>query len=441
MQAPVLDFIGIGLGPFNLSLASLAQPLPRLNGLFLDMSDQFNWHPGMLLDGTTMQTPFMADLVTLADPTSRYSFLNYAKSSGRLYAFCIREDFFLLRQEYNQYCQWVARQLPNLRFNQFVQFAHYDESARCYELLGLCTRTGKQTTYRARRLVLGTGTHPWLPECCEGLRKHLIHSADYLPHRNRLLDKQEIAVVGSGQSAAEIFYDLLRERPRHGFGLSWITRSPRFFPLELTKLTLEMTSPDYIDYFHALPAAKRDRLLEEQKALYKGINRSLIDAIFDELYKQRLQGLPDVALHTNTALRCVHRDPRSGRFELTLHHAEQGVEHRLQCDGLVAATGYAYRQPAFMEGIEARLRRDPQGRLAVARNYSVDLHGREIFVQNAELHTHGFTAPDLSMACYRNSVILREMLGEAPYPIEERIAFQQFGALGSRQPLREPACN
>ena len=39
----------------------------------------------------------------------------------------------------------------------------------------------------------------------------------------------------------------------HGYRLNWVTRSPRFFPLEYTKLTLEMTSPEYVDYFHALP--------------------------------------------------------------------------------------------------------------------------------------------------------------------------------------------
>jgi|GEM_PF-3634265 len=155
MQEIVYDFIGIGLGPFNLSLASLAAPLKGHSSLFMDMSDEFNWHPGMLLNDATMQTPFIADLVTLADPTSPYSFLNYAKESGRLYSFYIREDFFLLRQEYNHYCQWVAKQLPNLRFNQFVELAHYDDKTGCYELLCIDTSNGRQRRYRCKRLVLG----------------------------------------------------------------------------------------------------------------------------------------------------------------------------------------------------------------------------------------------------------------------------------------------
>ena len=48
-------------------------------------------------------------------------------------------------------------------------------------------------------------------------------------------------------------------------------------------------------------------------------------------------------------------------------------------------------------------------------------------MQNAELHTHGFVAPDLGMGAYRNSCILRDMLGREAYPVEKAIAFQEFG--------------
>lgn len=72
----IYDFIGIGLGPFNLSLACLTQPIDELDGLFLDKNSGFDWHPGMMLDGVSLQTPFMSDLVTMADPTHKLSFLN-----------------------------------------------------------------------------------------------------------------------------------------------------------------------------------------------------------------------------------------------------------------------------------------------------------------------------------------------------------------------------
>src|SRR5262245_43537575 len=97
---PTYDFAAIGIGPFNLGLACLAAPIEGLRGVFLDKGERFNWHPGLLLQDARLQTPFLADLVTLADPTSRFSFLNYIKEQGRIYSFYIRENFFLTRNEY-----------------------------------------------------------------------------------------------------------------------------------------------------------------------------------------------------------------------------------------------------------------------------------------------------------------------------------------------------
>jgi lysine N6-hydroxylase len=431
MKEPIYDFIAVGLGPFNLGLACLSQPLDELNGLFIDMADGFNWHPGMLLDQATMQTSFIADLVTLADPTSPYSFLNYLKQSGRMYAFYIKEDFFLLRQEYNQYCQWAAAQLSPIRFNQLLKLVSYNEAAQYYELLCVSTQNGEQIRYRTRKLVLGTGTKPCLPPCCEPVRSHLIHSSEYLKNKAQLQRKKSITLTGSGQSAAEIYLDLLKDSRKLGYRVDWLTRSSRFFPLEYTKLTLEMTSPDYVDYFHALPETTRDQLLQEQKGLYKGINRSTINAIYDELYAQSLHGTPQSRLLTNTELLgCQYQD---GEFILDLQHAEQDQVATQQSDALIVATGYCYQEPAFLQGIAHRIKRDKRGRFDVARNYSIDIKGGDIFVQNAELHTHGLAAPDLTMACHRNSIILREILGRDIYPIEDRIAFQTFGLPSSMQ--------
>ncbi|WP_407508967.1 SidA/IucD/PvdA family monooxygenase, partial [Elizabethkingia anophelis] len=110
-QEKIYDIIGIGIGPFNLSMACLANPVKDLNTLFFDRSDRFDWHPGMMMQDTTLQIPFMADLVTMADPTSEFTFLNYIKEKGRIYSFYIRENFYLLRNEYNQYCQWAIEKL------------------------------------------------------------------------------------------------------------------------------------------------------------------------------------------------------------------------------------------------------------------------------------------------------------------------------------------
>jgi lysine N6-hydroxylase len=108
---------------------------------------------------------------------------------------------------------------------------------------------------------------------------------------------------------------------------------------------------------------------------------------------------------------------------------EQDRSFELQTEGLVLATGYSYRVPEFMNEVRDRLRFDATGRLEARRDYSVDAAGAgEVFVQNAELATHGFVSPDLGMAAYRNSWIVRSLTGREVYPIERRIGFQEFGA-------------
>ncbi|QYC37849.1 L-lysine N6-monooxygenase [Nonomuraea coxensis DSM 45129] len=425
---PTHDFIAIGLGPYNLGLACLTEPIEELDGLFLESRPDFDWHPGMLLDFATLQTPFIADLVTLADPTSRYSFLNYLKESGRLYPFYIREIFYQLRSEYNAYCRWAAARLPGVRFGHEVTSVAYDEADGLYTVRAVRPGTGETTEHRARHLVLGTGTPPYVPDACQGLGGDLIHNAHYLGAKAALQDKESITVVGSGQSAAEIYYDLLSDIDARGYRLTWVTRSPRFFPLEYTKLTLEMTSPEYVDYFHALPEDTRYRLEEEQKGLFKGIDADLINDIFDLLYQKTAGGPIPTRLLTNTALTSASYDESRGEYTLGLRHVEQERDFALRTHGLILATGYKYRVPAFLEPVRDRIRWDAHGRFDVARNYSIDVTGRGIFLQNGATQAHSVTSPDLGMGPYRNSWIIRELLGREYYPIEKAIAFQEFGA-------------
>ncbi|MGW4883106.1 lysine N(6)-hydroxylase/L-ornithine N(5)-oxygenase family protein [Streptomyces murinus] len=414
------DLVGIGLGPFNLGLACLTEPIAELDAVFLESKPDFEWHAGMFLDGAHLQTPFMSDLVTLADPTSPYSFLNYLKEKGRLYSFYIRENFYPLRVEYDDYCRWAAGKLSCVRFGTTVAEVSYEDDL-------YVVRTAAGEILRARHLVLGTGTVPYLPESCRDLGGDLLHTSQYMHRKAELQGKKSITVVGSGQSAAEIYYELLSEIDVHGYQLNWVTRSPRFFPLEYTKLTLEMTSPDYIDYFRALPEETRYRLEKQQKGLFKGINSDLIDAIFDLLYQKNVASgdrpVP-TRLLTNSSLNSARYDAEA--YTLGFRQDEQGKDFEIRTEGLVLATGYHYAPPAFLAPLRERLRFDGHGRFDVARNYAIDVTGRGVFLQNAGVHTHSITSPDLGMGPYRNASIIREVLGSEYYPVEKSIAFQEF---------------
>ncbi|WP_275003534.1 lysine N(6)-hydroxylase/L-ornithine N(5)-oxygenase family protein [Promicromonospora iranensis] len=436
---PAHDLLGIGIGPFDLGLAALAEPLDDVTAVFLDQRDGFSWHAGMLIEGTTLQVPFLADLVTMADPTSRYSFLAWLKATGRLYQFYIRESFYPLRAEYDEYCRWVAGQLPTLRWGRRVTSVvrvadpAADGAGGDYVFEVTAQTAHGVEKYCAKHLVLGTGTQPRLPAHLQGLEGAgpVVHTSDYLPHRAALAASGSVTVVGSGQSAAEVYRDLL-DGCGTGPGehrLDWVTRSPRFFPMEYTKLTLEMTSPEYTDHYVSLPIEQRDVLGREQRNLYKGISGDLVDDIYDTLYRKSALGahVPTTLL-SDTEVSAARFDADgaggAGEYVLTLRHAQLGTtaEHRTRA--LVAATGYAATVPGFLAPGLVNL--DHRGRYAVTRDYTVD-DDRRIHVVNGEEHTHGVTAPDLGFGAWRNSVILAGVTGRDPYPTERRIAFQQFG--------------
>ena len=239
------DMIGVGLGPFNLGLAALLDTVEDVDALFFDDKDSFVWHPGLMLPDAEIQVPFLADLVTLADPTSRYSFLNYLHSHGRLYRFYFREHFHVLRREFEAYCRWVSEQLSSVRFGHRVDAIRPNADGWSVWARGV--------EYRAKHVVVGVGCLPSLPEFAKGVT----HSSGYLHVREQALAAGSVAVIGSGQSAAEIFADVLE----YGRGrLDWFTRSAGFLPMEYSKLGLEHFSPEYTAYCHALGGEVRAEL-------------------------------------------------------------------------------------------------------------------------------------------------------------------------------------
>ncbi|MGC0420379.1 lysine N(6)-hydroxylase/L-ornithine N(5)-oxygenase family protein [Embleya sp. AB8] len=438
--AVVYDLVGVGIGPFNLALAALADRIEPLRTLFLDRAPAFSWHPGLLLDGTTLQVPFLADLVTLVDPTSPWSFLAYLRAHDRLFPFYFAERLHVPRREYDHYLRWVAEALPACRFGSDVVAVSWADGRYRVEFRDLAT--GERHHAYARHVVLGIGTAPVVPEPFAGLLGDtVLHAANYLDHRADLTDAEDVTVLGSGQSGAEVFLDLLRRRTGPGQRLTWLTRSPAFAPMEYSKLGLEHFTPDYTRYFHALPEPVRDRLVPAQWQLYKAISAETIAAIHDELYERGIAGgrvratlMPDVTVGSA-------RVTGEG-VELGCRHGEQDRGFVVRTDRVVLATGYAPRHPALLDPLEELIVRDDAGRPLIDLDHRVVLAEHVtggLYTQNAELHTHGVGTPDLGLGAHRAATILNSVCGGAVYRLPNRTAFTTFGpAEGDPESVRRP---
>lgn len=420
----IYDVGAIGIGPFNLGLAALCHPIKGLKTIFFEQKQKFCWHEGMLIPGTTLQVPYLADLVTLADPSNPFTYLNFLRHHNRLLQFGIRDAQYITRLEYNRYCQWVCNQLENLQFGYTVTDIAYIKDKNCFKII--CKDANNAPyIFSAYKLVIGTGTKPFVPQQANDyMAGNLFHSSEYLFHKKEVEQAGTVTVVGSGQSAAEIFYDLLCHHPSKS--LNWITQSDRLYAMEDHKMVFEMTSPDYINYFYGLGQTQKDHVLSHQHNLYKGVNHNLLNNIYDKLYELHFElELATPFIQTSTALKKIQK-AGSQSFCLHLHHHRQNITHVLRSDCVILATGYSNEPQAFLKNIRHRIRWLPGNRYNVNPDYSID-DDHTIFVQNAEMHTHGFNAPDLGMGPYRNAVIINSILKKKQYPTDSNAVFQRFG--------------
>ncbi|NBI29896.1 lysine N(6)-hydroxylase/L-ornithine N(5)-oxygenase family protein [Chengkuizengella marina] len=432
----IYDVIGIGVGPFNLGLAALLDPVAEIEALFFEQKSQFEWHEGMLIEGTTLQVPFLADMVTMADPTSPFSYLNYLKVHQRLYHFYFLEHFLVPRKEYNHYGQWVSSQLDSLMFHHRVENIQFIEEGNdsFYKVEVRDQTNDEVNSYFAKHLVLGIGSEPYMMDMLGPFsNEDIFHSALFLQRKERVKRAESITIIGSGQSAAEVFYELLKEQPQYGYELNWFTRSRGFFPMEYSKLGLEHFSPDYIQYFYQLPQSKRDQILPKQDLLYKGISAKTIADIYEQLYHLTIANkeIP-VNMLALTELQKAEEMNINGRVKYKLHlqQIEENTSIETESEIVIAATGYRHPIPSFISDIRSQITWDEQGRYIVGEDYKLQLTNqieRHIFVQNGEVHTHGIGAPDLGLGAHRNSVIINALTGREVYPIQKKNVFQQFG--------------
>lgn len=177
----------------------------------------------MLLPDARMQISFMKDLATLRNPRSPITFLSYLHSQNRLVNFINRGSTIPSRKEYADYLAWAAEYVQNHGVN--VRFGcevlSLDDAgdgiiiARVRDI-----QTAQETTYHTRDLVISPGGSPSIPVALQPVftsSKRVIHSSTYTSLIPSVLSEisanksLRIAVIGSGQSGAEVTLDL-RER-------------------------------------------------------------------------------------------------------------------------------------------------------------------------------------------------------------------------------------
>lgn len=415
------DIIGIGAGPTNLSLAALSTKLNNVKSIFFDKNHNFIWHSGMLLPNAKLQVPFLNDLVTLADPTNPFSFLNFLSSHNRLYQFIAANFNPMIRTEFNRYFQWVFNKLPNIQKGAEVLNVNFDGKE-------IFVQTSKEK-YQTRNLVLGSGQVPYIPDMFkEHLNKSVYHNAHFL-HESKNYKNKRIAVIGGGQSGAEIIQSLLSQDDNLPDKIFWISKRSNFLPLDDTPFTNEIFTPRFIRYFHSLKENKKQYLIGEHNLANKGISESTAKEIYQRLYelkfvnncKEHFYLLPSHKLSSICKIK--------NEYHLTIEDLIEEKEKNIILDKIILCTGYHYELPQALSNMKKLFKYENKN-LKIGVNYQLIWEGMDtasIYIQNGAQHTHGVSDSTLSTAAFRSATILNHIAGTVVYPNIEDSSLVQWG--------------
>lgn len=410
MKTIDFDLVGVGIGPFNLSIAALAAPKSELSTQFLERKPEFAWHPGLLLNHAKMQTSFLKDLVTAVDPTSPYSFLNYLVQKQKFYPFTARGDFMISRLEFSDYMAWVAKQLPNTQFDSGVSDVRFEGDHFVIQSNG--------QTLTSKHLVVGTGTQPVVPDCAKGkLTDNCFHAHEMMQRKPDLRGKR-VVIVGGGQTGADIFQHIFAGdfgKPRQ---LDWVSRRANLEGLDESCFSDQFFMPDYVNQFYHLDKAQQAREVSRQKLTSDGITDDCLSSLYQSLYHDKyvLQNPKWWSIQPHQEL--VGLETAGELNQLTLKHGITNNIKVLQADVVILCTGFKRVLAPCLENIADQLQLDELGRPLLNEDYAAfwkQPSDSKLFVVNSGTHNHGIIEPQLSLAAWRAATILNSVSDEVLY--------------------------
>lgn len=415
----------MGFGPASLAIAiALEESRSRFpkNGQpsvsFLERQPQFAWHAGMQLPGAKMQISFLKDLATPRNPQSRFTFISYLFHKNRLNHFINLGTFLPSRLEYEDYLRWCASYFENQDMVSYGQkvlevipdIISPNGKATQFRVISKDSKTSEITTRLAKNVVVAVGGLPMLPKEFPSNHPNIIHSSKYSTRVHKSLSDQNkpynIAVIGNGQSAAEIFNDLPSRYPNAR--VTMIIKGSTLRPSDDSPFVNEIFDPDRVDGLYQQPEGVRARSIASDRATnYSVIRLDLLEHLYEKLYNQRLHSSnPEdwkIKIKTNRRVFDVE-ETSGGKLALQLHKVVNdekglGTAERLEFDAVFVATGYVRdAHEDILKKTSDLLRHGPgaiKGKFPVRRDYKVDFDENKvsddagIWLQGCNESTHG----------------------------------------------------
>lgn len=439
-ETKIYDCIGIGFGPSNMALAISLQEQGMLERcLFLEARPDFEWHPGMLIEGTDIQHNPLRDLVTPRNPSSPYGFLSYLSAQGRLFDFLNLAAPYPPRTEYASYIKWAGAQfLAWVRLGCRVSELRHATCPDGNPAIEVLAADGAR--YLGRTLAFGPGRSLNIPLLFQPLMgENVVHLNDYLMAKGRWLDRlarPRIAVVGGSQSAVEIVLDLAPHAQ-----VASVSRGFGFKHKDLSPFTEAIYYPEFVDYFHNAGVAAQNRMTQELwRSNYSAADPDVVAQLNMLLYEQKVVGRETVRVLSNRDMLSV--EDRGGTYLLETRERHSGQIDRLEVDGIVLATGFLNfgdrdgQEPyhPLLAGIAHAAEFRGDGGIAIDRTYKLVNHPEAgadlpVFINGLCESSHGFgDAGSFSLLSVRSETIAKAIKSYLSHDIRSQIETPAVGA-------------
>lgn len=416
----MFELVGVGFGPANLSLAVNMHENDHHNMVFLDRKSEFSWHPNMLTEGAQMQVSFLKDLASIRNPRSEFTFLNYLKQNDRLEHFANLREFYPSRQEFGDYLSWVARKMDS--YAQYCQSIvaitpKKDAVGNVSHLSISCknTQTGEEKEVLARNLSVAIGGRVKMPNQIDlSQLKQTFHSNDFIQSlQSNYPDKTaayQFVIVGSGQSATEIFCHIAQHYPNAR--VTQCIRGYAIKPADETEFVNEIFSSASAELLYNMEDDIREKVLNRHRDTnYSAVDPALIKHVYRMLYEQKVAKEDRLKISNFIQLEKVIESPQ-GNIGVFSNTNDKG-ETRLAFDGMFIATGYSYDSHLeLLKPLQEYIEFDNNGNVEVDANYRAVTKSNfapHIYLQGPNEHKHGLSDTLLSMMSIRADKIVSDM--------------------------------
>jgi lysine N6-hydroxylase len=407
-----LDLAGIGIGPSNLSLAALLDSVGDLKAHFYERRANFDWHPGMMLPDVELQSSYLKDLVTPVMPTNPWSFVSYLVAHKRLYAFLNAQYDAVPRREFAQYLAWVAGHLDNLSFDATVRDVKHDKDRFVVQF--------DNGSVAAKNIVVGTGTTPFVPSWATPfLGDRCFHNSE-AKFRLPDLNVARVAIIGGGQSGGEVVEALLNAKA--GLKeLNWFSRRHNFEPINDTAFSNQVFSPEYVYAYLNLNNDQKQEALKASILTSDGLSLSTINAIYRRLYSLRYLEGRDIEAKLSPNRDVIQVEAGKDGYRLIVRNRFDGGVEVAHADAIILATGYQFKLPEALSGLQDRIQLDRNSRPVLNDEYCLGWNGpkqNRIFAQNAGRYSHGIADSQLSLMAWRSAHIINTITAREHFDLE-----------------------